>query len=60
MGAFEHESLRTGELSALESQILKEKVKGVSDLELALRLFLYEREVRAIIQGLKRRAAMNP
>jgi DNA-binding CsgD family transcriptional regulator len=55
MAASELKSFRTTELSALESQILKEKVKGLSDLEVALRLFLYEREVRAIIQKLKRR-----
>jgi len=60
MAAFELESFRTTELSALECQILKEKVKGLSDLEVALRLFLYEREVRAIMQMLKRRAVMNP
>jgi len=55
VGVFEHESLRTGELSALESQVLKEKAKGLSDLEVASRLFLYERDVRAITQKLKRR-----
>jgi DNA-binding CsgD family transcriptional regulator len=55
MAASELRSFRTTELSALESQILKEKVKGLSDLEVALRLFLYEREVRAITQRLKRR-----
>jgi DNA-binding NarL/FixJ family response regulator len=55
MAASELKSFRTTELSALESQILKEKVKGLSDLEVALRLFLYEREVRAIVQRLKRR-----
>jgi FixJ family two-component response regulator len=55
MGAYEHESLRIAELSRLERQILKEKAKGLSDLEVASRLFLYEREVRAITQKLKRR-----
>jgi DNA-binding CsgD family transcriptional regulator len=55
MAASELKSFRTTELSALESQILKEKAKGLSDLEVAVRLFLYEREVRAIMQRLKRR-----
>jgi hypothetical protein len=57
MAAFKRESFPTTGLSALESQILKEKAKGLSDLEVALRLFLYEREVRVIVQALKRRSA---
>ena len=57
MAAIKRKSIPTAGLSALESQILKEKAKGLSDLEVALRLFLYEREVRAIAQALKRRYA---
>jgi len=57
VGTFEHESLPIGELSALERQILQEKAKGLSDLEVASRLFLYERQVRAITRKLKRRYA---
>lgn len=57
MAAFKREPFPTAGLSVLESQILKEKAKGLSDLEVALRLFLYEREVRAIAQALKRRYA---
>ena len=56
MAAFELESFRTTEPLALENQILKEKAKGLSDLEVALRLFRYEHEVRAIVQKLKRRS----
>jgi hypothetical protein len=55
VSAFQDESFRTAELSALESQILEEKAKGLSDLEVESRLFLYEREVRAIARKLKRR-----
>jgi hypothetical protein len=56
MAAFKLESFHTAEPSALESQILREKAKGLSDLEVALRLFLYEREVRSIMQRLKKRS----
>ena len=55
MRTFEHESLRTAELSALESQILKEKARGLSDLEVASKLFLDEPAVRAITQKFKKR-----
>ncbi len=57
MATFELESFRTSELSVLESQILKEKAKGLSNPEVALKLFLYEREVRAITLTLKTRYA---
>jgi DNA-binding NarL/FixJ family response regulator len=53
--AFKHGSLCTAELSASETQILKEKARGLSDLEVASKLFLYEREVRAITQKFKKR-----
>ena len=49
------ESFRTTELSALEAQILKEKAQGLSDLEVALRLFVYPGDVRAITRRLKKR-----
>ncbi len=55
MDIFDLKSFRATELSALEAQILKEKAKGLSDLEAALRLFLYPRDVRAITQKLKKR-----
>ena len=55
MDIFDLKSFRTTELSALEAQILTEKAKGLSDLEVASRLFLYPRDVRAITQKLKKR-----
>jgi len=39
-----------GELSQLEIQILNEKAKGLSDLEVARELFLYESTVRSIVR----------
>ena len=41
---------RAGELSQLEIQILNEKGKGLSDLEVACELFLYESTVRSIVR----------
>ena len=55
MDIFDLKSFRATELSAVEAQILKEKAKGLSDLEVASRLFLYPRDVRAITQRLKKR-----
>jgi hypothetical protein len=52
---FDLKSFRATELSAVEALILREKAKGLSDLEVALRLFLYPRDVRAITQKLKKR-----
>jgi DNA-binding NarL/FixJ family response regulator len=37
-------------LSELEGRVLSEKAKGVSDLELASKLLLYESTVRAIVR----------
>jgi len=44
-----------GELSQLEIQILNEKAKGLSDLEVARELFLYESTVRSIVRKHMRR-----
>ncbi len=55
MDIFDLKSFRATELSAVEALILREKAKGLSDLEVALRLFLYPRDVRAITQKLKKR-----
>ena len=55
MDIFDLKSFRATELSAVEAQILKEKAKGLSDLEVASTLFLYPRDVRAITQRLKKR-----
>jgi DNA-binding CsgD family transcriptional regulator len=52
----EHRGPRIMGLSALERRVLQEKAKGLSDLEVALRLCINEREVRTIAQRLKRRA----
>ena len=43
-------------LSVVENQVLREKAKGLSDLEVALRLRISERDVRAIAQRFRRRA----
>ena len=43
-------SLHAGRLSQLEAQILNEKAKGLSDLEVARVLFVYESTVRSIIR----------
>lgn len=45
------------DLSFLESEIVREKARGLSDLEVALKLFLYDRDVRAVTQRLKQRYA---
>ncbi len=42
-------------LSELESRVLNEKARGLSDLEVASKLFLYESTVRAIIRQYKSR-----
>jgi DNA-binding NarL/FixJ family response regulator len=38
-------------LSELEKQVLSEKAKGLSDLEVAAKLLLYERAVRSIVHN---------
>jgi hypothetical protein len=43
-------SMHAGRLSQLEAQILNEKAKGLSDLEVARVLFVYESTVRSIIR----------
>ncbi len=43
-------SMHAGRLSQLEAQILNEKAKGLSDLEIARVLFVYESTVRSIIR----------
>ncbi len=43
-------SKHAGRLSQLEAQILKEKAKGLSDLEVARVLFVYESTVRSVIR----------
>jgi hypothetical protein len=55
MAALDLDGLHTPGLRPLEKQILEEKAKGLSDLEVASKFFLYEREVRSITQRLKRR-----
>lgn len=57
MRAFEHGSFHLEGLSALENQILREKARGLSNLEVASKLFLSERQVRAVMQRLKKRRA---
>ena len=57
MRAFEHGPLHLEGLSALENQILREKARGLSNLEVASKLFLSERQVRAVTQRLKKRRA---
>ena len=42
--------LHVAALSQLEAQILNEKAKGLSDLEAARVLFVYESTVRSIIR----------
>ena len=55
MTASDREFAHAADLSPLEIQIGKEKAKGLSNLEVALKLCLYERDVRAITQWLKKR-----
>lgn len=55
MPACDRESIYAAGLSPLEIQIGKERAKGLSDLEVALKLCLYDRDVRAVTQRLKKR-----
>ena len=55
MAALDLDGVYTSDLRPLERQILEEKAKGLSDLEVASKFFLYEREVRSITQSLPRR-----
>lgn len=55
MTACDRECVCAADLSPLETQIGKEKAKGLSNLEVALKLCLYERDVRAVTQRLKKR-----
>ena len=55
MAALDLDGVYTSDLRPLERQILEEKAKGLSDLEVASKFFLYEREVRSITQRLKKR-----
>jgi DNA-binding CsgD family transcriptional regulator len=55
MAAYDREFVRAADLSPLEIQIGKEKAKGLSNLEVALKLCLYERDVRAVTRRLKKR-----
>ena len=55
MSGSKHELAYPGQLSLLEAHIVREKASGLSNLEVALKLCLYERDVRAVTQRLKKR-----
>lgn len=58
MDGGKHELIYPAHLSLLEAHIVREKASGLSNLEVALKLCLYERDVRAVTQRLKKRLSL--